>query len=314
MNLKQLTRRGAVLTTAALLAVSTAFSVLAAPFAARYTYSGAGYLFEKFSHPDTALQQPDGLVDYLGDGAVAAYDQGQGARGQSYSWAAIAYGGALYVSTNYASLAQTLNMMDTILGETFDKDVMAAELKALYNGSFFYGEEDGANTGGVLVKFDINTGEMKVLIVPGHHRPGLRPAQRRGVQRQAVLLRRGGGGHPAGYPASGRWTRDRRMPPGLHRLCQRPGILRRLSEEHLCQHRGITEFNGYLIISCVGANGPYILASNHPWDGQDAFVKIASTRRTPLKKTCSATPPTTIPTASTAGPSGRWCPTTAACM
>ena len=157
-------KRGAVLTTALLLAASTAFSVWAAPFAARYTYSSAGYLFEKFSHPDSAPQQPDGLVDYIGDGAVAAYDQGQGARGQSYSWAAIAYGDALYVSTNYASLPQTLNMMDTILGETFDKDVMAAELKALYNGSFFYGEEDGANTGGVLVKFDVNTGEMKVLM------------------------------------------------------------------------------------------------------------------------------------------------------
>ena len=277
MNLKRLGKRGAVLTTALLLAASTAFSVWAAPFAARYTYSSAGYLFEKFSHPDSATQQPDGLVDYIGDGAVAAYDQGQGARGQSYSWAAIAYGDALYVSTNYASLPQTLNMMDTILGETFDKDVMAAELKALYNGSFFYGEEDGANTGGVLVKFDVNTGEMKVLM--SRATTGQACALRNAVEYNGKLYFCGAvaEGTQLGYPSI--WQVDpatdecRQVYTGFASAQEYYTAY----QKNICVSiRGITEFNGYLIISCVGANGPYILASNHPWDGQDAFVKIAS--------------------------------------
>ena len=158
MKQNHIAKRTTALAVGTMLAVSTAVNVFAAPFTARYTYTGADYLFEKFSHPESGTKQPDGLVDYVGNGQVAAYDQGQGARGQSYSWAAITYGDYLYVSTNYASLAQTLNMMDSVLGEKFDHEMMAAELDALFNGSFFYGEEDDANTGGVLVKFNVHTG------------------------------------------------------------------------------------------------------------------------------------------------------------
>ncbi len=277
MDLKKCLKRGAAFAAAAVLAASTALSVFAAAFTARYTYTGAGYQFEKFSHPDSAPKQPDGLVDYVGNGAVAAYDEGQGARGQSYSWAAIAYGDALYVSTNYASLVQTLNMMDSILGESFNKDLMAAELKALYNGSFFYGEEDGANTGGVLVKFDIHTGEMKVLM--SRATTGQACALRNAVEYNGKLYFCGAvaEGTQLGYPSV--WQVDpatdecRQVYTGFANAQEYAAAY----QKNICVSiRGITEFNGYLIISCVGVNGPYILASNHPWDGQDAFVKIAS--------------------------------------
>ena len=277
MHQKNFLKRGAALAAGTLLAVSTALNVFAAPFTARYTYSGGGYLFEKFSHPDVGLKQPDGLVDYTGNGSVAAYDEGQGARGQSYSWASIAYGDSLYVSTNYASLPQTLNMMDSILGETFDHELMSAELKALFNGSFFYGEEDGANTGGVLVKFDVNTGEMKVLM--SRATTGQAAALRNAVEYNGKLYFCGAvaEGSQLGYPSV--WQVDpetdecRQVYTGFANAQEYYAAY----QKNICVSvRGITEFNGYLIVSCVGVNGPYIMASNHPWDGQDSFVKIAS--------------------------------------
>lgn len=55
-----------------------------------YTYDAGDYTFGKISHADKATGQPDGLVDYTGDGTVAVTGtvegaDGQGDRGQSYS-------------------------------------------------------------------------------------------------------------------------------------------------------------------------------------------------------------------------------------
>ena len=75
-----------------------------ASFAA-VTYDGDTYGFSatKITHPekDVGRGNVDGIVDYLGNGSITAKDQGQGDRGQSYSWAAIGYGDYIYVSTCY---------------------------------------------------------------------------------------------------------------------------------------------------------------------------------------------------------------------
>lgn len=47
--------------------------------------NGNGMTFEKVSHPSNGLQTADGVVDYIGNGAITEEDQGQGDRGQSYS-------------------------------------------------------------------------------------------------------------------------------------------------------------------------------------------------------------------------------------
>ena len=59
----------------------------------------------KISHSQSPIKTVDGIVDYIGDGVVSAADQGQGDRGQSYSWAAIAHGDDVYVSTCYNAMA-----------------------------------------------------------------------------------------------------------------------------------------------------------------------------------------------------------------
>ena len=47
----------------------------------------------------------------------------------------------MYVGTCYAAMGNTLTLMDTTLGDKFDKEVMTAALKAMFNGTFFYGHE-----------------------------------------------------------------------------------------------------------------------------------------------------------------------------
>lgn len=136
------------------------------------TYAKGDYTFGKLSHPDKPVSTPDGIVDYLGSGNVAVTGEngatGQGDQGQSYAWSAASYGDWMYVGTCYAAMGNTLELMDTILGDNFDPEIMRAALKAMFNGTFFYGHEkaDGTldeDSGGILVKVNVKTGETKLL-------------------------------------------------------------------------------------------------------------------------------------------------------
>lgn len=140
------------------------------------TYNaGNGYSFEKLSHPTVGTSQPDGIVDYQGNGAVAVPGadgntaNNEGDRGQSYTWAAASYGDWLYVGTCYAAMGNTLTLMNSTLGDSFDVETMRLTLEAMFNGTFFYGQqkEDGTadkDSGGILVKINTKTGETKLLL------------------------------------------------------------------------------------------------------------------------------------------------------
>lgn len=130
------------------------------------TYAKGDYTFGKLSHPDKPVSTPDGIVDYLGSGNVAVTGEngatGQGDQGQSYAWSAASYGDWMYVGTCYAAMGNTLELMDTVLGDNFDPEIMRAALKAMFNGTFFYGHEkaDGTldeDSGGILVKVNVKT-------------------------------------------------------------------------------------------------------------------------------------------------------------
>lgn len=170
--MKQRTRKLLTLLLIAAMVMSLMVPALAADTAQSetpYTYDAGDYTFGKISHPNSAPGQPDGLVDYTGNGTVAVTGtadgaDGQGDRGQSYAWAAMAYGDYVYVGTCYAAMGQTLTAMDTVMGHKFDEETMRAELNAIFNGTFFYGQEDGGNSGGVLVKVNVHTGEMTLLM------------------------------------------------------------------------------------------------------------------------------------------------------
>ena len=135
-----------------------------------FYYNKNGYTFEKLSHPEKDVKTADGVVDYLGDGAVdvvtdpEAEGYNAGDRGQNYAWAAVGYGDWIYVGTCYAAIGNTLSLMKRSLGDEFDDRVLKATFDALYNGTFFLEEADGGKPKGVLVKINTKTGETKVLM------------------------------------------------------------------------------------------------------------------------------------------------------
>lgn len=135
-----------------------------------FYYNKNGYTFEKLSHPEKDVKTADGVVDYLGDGAVdvvtdpEAEGYNAGDRGQNYAWAAVGYGDWIYVGTCYAAIGNTLSLMKSSLGDEFDDKVLKATFDALYNGTFFLEEADGGKPKGVLVKINTKTGETKVLM------------------------------------------------------------------------------------------------------------------------------------------------------
>lgn len=135
-----------------------------------FYYNKNGYTFEKLSHPEKDVKTADGVVDYLGDGAVdvvtdpEAEGYNAGDRGQNYAWAAVGYGDWIYVGTCYAAIGNTLSLMKSSLGDEFDDRVLKATFDALYNGTFFLEEADGGKPKGVLIKINTKTGETKVLM------------------------------------------------------------------------------------------------------------------------------------------------------
>ena len=156
-----------------------------------FYYNKNGLSFEKLTHPEKDVKTTDGIVDYLGDGAVAvvtdpadeSYNVGD--RGQNYAWSAIGYGDWLYVGTCYAAMGNTLSLMKSSLGDKYDEKVLQATFDAMFNGSFFNTEEDGGNAKGVLVKINTKTGETKLLMAKSFN--GYAPLFRNAVEYHGKL-------------------------------------------------------------------------------------------------------------------------------
>ena len=244
-----------------------------------YTYDAGDYTFGKISHADKATGQPDGLVDYTGDGTVAATGtvegaDGQGDRGQSYSWAAMAYGDYVYVGTCYAAMGSTLSAMDSVMGHKFDEEVMRAELNAIFNGTFFYGQEDGGNSGGVLVKINVHTGEMKLIMAKSVN--GVTPTFRNAILYKdkiyfcGSVTANGRVGLPSIYEIDPSDDSFRCVYTGLENMQE---YVQAYKDGVCTGIRGMAVYDGKLVISNVGVDGGYLLISDDPSEG---FTKIAT--------------------------------------
>ena len=244
-----------------------------------YTYDAGDYTFGKLSHPNSAPGQPDGLVDYTGNGTVAVTGtadgaDGQGDRGQSYAWAAMAYGDYVYVGTCYAAMGNTLSAMDTVMGHKFDEETMRAELNAIFNGTFFYGQEDGGNSGGVLVKVNVHTGEMTLLMSKSLN--GIAPLFRNAIRYKDKLYfcgsvsTNGRGGLPSIYEIDPSDDSITCVYQGLSNMQE----YAQAYKAGVCTGiRGMAVYDGKLVISNVGVDGGYLLISDNPSKG---FTKIAT--------------------------------------
>lgn len=259
------------------------------------TYNaGNGYSFEKLSHPTVGTSQPDGIVDYQGDGVVAVPGadgntaNNEGDRGQSYTWAAASYGDWLYVGTCYAAMGNTLTLMDSTLGDSFDAETMRLTLEAMFNGTFFYGQqkEDGTadkDSGGILVKINTKTGETKLLLSESLN--GVGPLFRNAVSYKGKLyfcgsVRTNGGksGLPSVYEIDPKTDEWKVVYQGLSSMQDYGAAYKQGISTGI---RGMCVHDGQLVISNVGkdAAGKFvstILTSSDPSKGQDSFTEIAN--------------------------------------
>ena len=282
--------------------VAALAAILASPLPANaegtsgaVTYNaGNGYSFEKLSHPSVGTSQPDGIVDYQGDGVVAVpgtdgnMANNEGDRGQSYTWAAASYGDWLYVGTCYAAMGNTLTLMNSSLGDSFDVETMRLTLEAMFNGTFFYGQqkEDGTadkDSGGILVKINTKTGETKLLLSESLN--GVAPLFRNAVSYKgklyfcgSVRTSGGKGGLPAVYEIDPKTDEYKVVYQGLSSMQDYGAAYKQGISTGI---RGMCVHDGQLVISNVGkdAAGKFvstILTSPDPSKGQDSFTEIAN--------------------------------------
>ena len=247
-----------------------------------YESSDGDYTFEKISHPDQGTKTADGIVDYLGNGEVAVpdgSDTNEGDRGQSYSWSAVSYGDYLYVGTCYSAMGNTLTLMQSTLGDKFDKETMEAALKAMFNGTFYYGHEDGVDSGGILVKMNTKTGELTLLMSKSMN--GISALFRNSIAYNGRLYFcgsvnvNGRGGLPSVYEIDPETDDYKVVYEGLsnykdYAAAYKAGISTGI--------RGMCVYDGKLVISNVymdsttGKSGATILESSDPSSG---FTQIA---------------------------------------
>ena len=268
------------------LSAVTASAEDSSDFQPSVTYTKGDYTFGKLSHPEKPVSTPDGIVDYLGGGNVAVTGEngatGQGDRGQSYAWSAASYGDWMYVGTCYAAMGNTTELMKSVLGDNFDPEIMKAALKTMFNGTFFDGHEkaDGTldeDSGGILVKVNVKTGETKLLM--SESTTGKGPLFRNAIRFNDKLY----------FCGSVRAKGQRSGLPSIYCIdpetdeinCVYTGITpaeagAAYKEGISTGIRGMAVFNGEFIASCVGVDGPYILKSSDPSAGQSSFKKIAT--------------------------------------
>ena len=287
MHLNGIAKRITALALGAALLTATALPAFAEG-TQKVTYTAGNYTFEKISHPTKGTMSADGIVDYIGDGAVNVItdpsdpNYNAGDRGQNYSWSAVAYGDWMYVGTCYSAMGNTLTLMQNILGDKFDKDVMEAALKAMFNGTFYYGHEDGVDGGGILVKVNTKTGETKLLM--SNSLNGMAPLFRNAIAYNGKLYFcgsvhvNGRSGLPSVYEIDPPDDSYKAVYVGLSSMQDYGAAYKKGISTGI---RGMCVYNGKLVISNVFANattgesGATILASSNPSEG---FTVIASQR------------------------------------
>ena len=173
--------------------------------------------------------------------------------------------------------------MDTVMGHKFDEETMRAELNAIFNGTFFYGQEDSGNSGGVLVKVNVHTGEMTLLMSQSLN--GIAPLFRNAIRYKdklyfcgSVRTNGGKGGLPAVYEIDPKTDEYKVVYQGLSSMQDYGAAYKQGISTGI---RGMCVHDGQLVISNVGkdAAGKFvstILTSPDPSKGQDSFIEIAN--------------------------------------
>ena len=233
--------------------------------------SGTGYKAEKITHPEKDVMTADGIVDYTGNGTMGVnLEDGQGDRGQNYSWGSIGYGDYMYIGTCYGAWTSTLQFMKMSLGRNYDDTVMKEALDTYYHGNMYTGEEDGVDALGILLKLNVKTGEVKILM--SKESTGQNTIFRNAVEFKNKLYFCGAVNTiPCIYQVDPETDECKQVYAGM------------TLEEYMEAYqkgvsvgiRGMCVYKDRLIVSCINTNGAVICESENPTD-QESFKIIAT--------------------------------------
>lgn len=276
------------------LAISTIAPVFAAELTPKYSYTGGGVTFEKVSHANTSVETADGIVDYTGNGSIAPYVQGvssdgNGDRGQSYSYASASYGDWVYINTMYGGLGANSILNIGLNGMT--PDAAAAMINTMYNGHMYTGEPDGKSSGGILVKFNVKTGETRILMSKDTN--GIMPTFRSAIKMNNKLYFVGmiidvnnkeltpgeiayatavQNGFPCIYEVD---PANNDKLTCIYNCVDTAGFRQLVNNNVFTSTRAIGTYKDAMIAGCLDTNGVFLTASKDPSKGQDSFHVIA---------------------------------------
>lgn len=185
-------------------------------------------------------------------------------------------------------MGNTMTLMKSALGDSFDAETMRLTLEAMFNGTFFYGQqkEDGTadkDSNSILLKINTKTGETKLLISDSLN--GVAPFFRNAVSYKGKLyfcgtVRYNGGqnGLPAVYEIDPKTDEYKVVYQGLSSAQDQGAAFKQGIATGI---RGMCVHDGQLVISNVGKNaaGKFvatILTSSDPSKGQGSFTEIAN--------------------------------------
>ena len=269
-------------------AISPAFAAGLNPV---YTYTNGDYTFEKVSHPSSPVKSPDGIIDYLGQGKLAPYEEGKNAagkgdRGQSYSYASATYGDWVYINTMYGGLGVANILKIGFAG--MNPETVKAMMDVMYNGNLYYGEPDNYQAGGVLLKFNVKTGETQILM--SREKNGLIPTFRNACVMDGKMYFVGmvvdintltaqevdkaiamQDGQPCIYEIDPK-TDDLKV---VYRCVDMEGYKQLVANRIFPSTRAIGVYKDCLVTGGVEKEGSFIAISKDPSKGQDSFVRIA---------------------------------------
>ena len=141
------------------------------------TYSNNGYTFEKVSHYNAGTETADGIVDYTSPLQITANTDGNNDSAdsvQSYTYCAVSYGDWVYMGTMYGALSAYTQVESAVKNYGASAEVATAVVDAMFNGKLNKGKEsDGYPAGSVFFKFNIKTGETKILMSRTMYNQGL---------------------------------------------------------------------------------------------------------------------------------------------
>ncbi len=132
------------------------------------TYENAGYTFEKVSHAKSPVESPDGIVDYFSPLQITENTNGTNENAdsvQSYTYCAVSHGDWVYMGTMYGALSAYTQVENAVASFGASEEVAKAVVDVMFNGRLNKGrEEDGIPAGSVFFKFNVKTGETKILM------------------------------------------------------------------------------------------------------------------------------------------------------